>query len=61
MNAAETPNVDSTRVEELLRGLTRGPRDPDVELFTMLAEIARASSQFVEPYLQRLVQDARSH
>jgi hypothetical protein len=51
-------DADSARVEDILRGASRGRRDPDVELFVMVTELERSRSNYLQPFLEQLVRDA---
>jgi hypothetical protein len=49
---------DTARALEVLRGVSRGPRDPDFELLAIVAEIDREPTRLLDRYLQQLVRDA---
>ena len=49
---------DTARVLDVLRGVSRARRDPDVELLTIVAEFQNTTTHILDPYLQRLIRDA---
>ena len=49
---------DTARVLDVLRGVSRAPRDPDAELLAIVAELDRSANHLLDPYLQRLIRDA---
>ena len=49
---------DTARVLDVLRGVSRARRDPDVELLTIVAELEKSTTHILDPYLQRLIRDA---
>ena len=58
---APSADADTAQVEEILRGAKRGPLDPDLELFQMLAELRGSEDDAVlDTSLERLARDARS-
>ena len=59
VKALALPDAETARVVELLRGASRGPRDPDVELAELLPGIEEATDETaVTLLLERLVRDA---
>lgn len=53
-------DVDDERVIEMLRGAQRGPRDPDVSLSTLIANLRVADEKAILLALAGLVRDANS-
>ena len=55
----ENPGTDSelTQVAEILRGVKRGKRDPDVKLFELLVGLDWRSRADVESSLKSLLRD----
>lgn len=49
---------ETHRVREVLEGARKGKRDPDVELFQILAELELGDSAKASEHLTRLVRDA---
>lgn len=62
INQSGSVDADTTYVEEILRGASRGPMDPDIELAEILIQIDRARGRdVVRKSLEQLARDARSH
>ena len=61
MNRNVRSDADTARVAEILRGASRGPLDPDLELLAMLAELRGSDDDSaLDTSLERLARDARS-
>jgi hypothetical protein len=59
MSQEISTDSDTLRVIDLLRGASRGPQDPDVELAEMLPKLGATSDESaVILALERLVRDA---
>jgi hypothetical protein len=57
---ASSSDADTARLEEILRGASRGAQDPDLELFAMLAELrGLEGGPELDTALERLARDAR--
>lgn len=60
MTLRDGQDADAGRIEEILRGARRGPRDPDLALSLMLSELKEPEDQAaIESVLERLARDAR--
>jgi hypothetical protein len=58
---ARSANADSVRIEEILRGASRGPMDPDLELTELLAELCGSEDEIsLVTALERLARNAHS-
>jgi hypothetical protein len=52
-------DTDTTRLNEILRGASRGHRDPDLELFSMLVDLGESEYEAaLDASLERLARDA---
>lgn len=49
---------DAPKVEDILRGVTRGPHDPDIELAAQLSLAESGSEETLLQILRALVEDA---
>ena len=61
MSSVGPADPDTEKVLEIMRGASRSPRDPDIELATIISELADTTE--ADPYetvLARLVRDAHS-
>jgi hypothetical protein len=58
MDQSNLIDSDTARVLDVLRGVSRATRDPDVELLKIVAELDGSTHKILDPHLQQLIRDA---